>query len=166
MRRYPCRIKESAGAARIGTQARTLFISTVRGQVADNWSPNSREPLASPVETTLESCSGIPCEPQHTASRTRRTPLNCHLVEGGKKLRYVMRECPRGVARLPPRRTIWPAMNFPLYSLMAPGHALKPGYGSKDDLVHCQTCSVSCRISGSRAADSHSASVGSRAPAH
>ena len=48
-----------------------------------------------------------------------RTYLNTFAF-GGKKLRYVARTCPGGVAHEPPRSTYWPHMNLPLYSPIAP----------------------------------------------
>ena len=56
---------------------------------------------------------------------------------GGKKLRYVDRACPVGVTHAPPRNTICPDMNLPLYSPIAPFGALNPGYGRYADDVHC-----------------------------
>ncbi len=63
---------------------------------------------------------------RHNTERTyrslaSRTPLNCQRVAGGKKFRYVARMCDGGVTHDPPRSTIWPDMNFPLYSPSGPG---------------------------------------------
>src|SRR5262249_39274515 len=63
----------------------------------------------------------------HVASSARRMPENCQRAAGGKKLRYVARTCPSGVAQEPPRSTIWPHMNLPLYSATAPASGLYPG---------------------------------------
>src|SRR5690606_28030025 len=114
--------------------------------------------------------------------------MNCHRRSGGKKFRYVRRMWFTEVAHEPPRRTYWLHMNLPLYSPMAPGAALYPGYGEYALRVHSHTSPKNCdgRASpveeagsgcsaplstklpaiGLFAADtSHSASVGSRAPA-
>src|SRR5487761_2373850 len=42
-----------------------------------------------------------------------RRPENAHLADGGKKLRYVDRTWPLGVAQHPPRKTCWLTMNLP-----------------------------------------------------
>src|SRR5690349_8376917 len=85
---------------------------------------------------------------QHEPSFARRRPENCQRAAGGKKLRYVGRAWPAGVARLLPRSTNWPTMNLPLYSPTAPASGRKPGYGSYDERVHCQTWPVICVMPG------------------
>src|SRR5205823_10028044 len=59
-------------------------------------------------------------------SRANRTPVNGHREPGGKKLRYVARVWPAGVAQPPPRRTCWLTMHLPLYSPTAPAAGRKP----------------------------------------
>ena len=57
----------------------------------------------------------------------RRTPPNIQRLPGGKKLRYVARMWPAGVMHAPPRSTIWPLMNLPLYSPTAPAAGANRG---------------------------------------
>src|ERR1700678_1441644 len=82
-------------------------------------------------------------------SRANRSPLKAQRAPGGKKLRYVGRTWPAGVAQHPPRRTYWLTMNLPLYSPTAPGAVTKPGYGWYADDVHSQTSPKSPAESGS-----------------
>ena len=56
-------------------------------------------------------------------------PANIQRLDGGKKFRYVVRSWPAGVMHALPRSTIWPLMNFPLYSPTAPAAGAKRGYG-------------------------------------
>ena len=72
---------------------------------------------------TPPSSGNAPAPASYYASCARRRPVNCQRLAGGKKLRYVARMCDAGVAQEPPRSTIWPDMNLPLYSPMAPGPA-------------------------------------------
>src|ERR1700691_5916439 len=80
----------------------------------------------------------IDCVGHGQGSRASRSPLKAQRAPGGKKLRYVGRVCPAGVAQHPPRRTYWLTMNFPLYSPTAPGAARKPGEGEEALAVHSQ----------------------------
>ena len=61
------------------------------------------------------------------ASRASRAPLKAQRAAGGKKLRYVARTWPVGVAQQPPRSTCWLTMNLPLYSPTAPAAGRKRG---------------------------------------
>src|ERR1700722_10295546 len=115
-------------------------------------------------------------------SRARRSPPNGQRAPGGKKLRYVGRTCPAGVAQLPPRKTYWLTMNFPLYSPTAPGAARNPGYGVYALDVHSHTSPWSALVvtagrgwgvpvprkllplAATAATVSHSPSVGRRLP--
>src|ERR1700691_2547593 len=91
----------------------------------------------------------IDCVGHGQGSRASRSPLKAQRAPGGKKLRYVGRMCPAGVAQHPPRKTYWLTMNLPLYSPTAPGAARKPGYGWDADDVHSQTSPNSPAESGS-----------------
>src|SRR6185295_5437066 len=104
-------------------------------------------------------CSGGNIVGAHHASCASLRPVNCQRAAGGKKLRYVGRVWPSGVAWLPPRSTSWPTMNLPLYSPTAPANGRKPGYGSYEERVHCQPSPVICVMPGNGYAASHSNSV-------
>lgn len=90
------------------------------------------------------------CSAQNRGGIRGQLVIYCQRTAGGKKLRYVGRACPWGVATEAPRSIIWLIMNLPLHSPTAPSAAQKPGYGRYELQVHSQTSPNNPGTSGRR----------------
>src|SRR5690606_3117004 len=103
-----------------------LVVEVLGGERARLYAEPARDVLAESIGGRLEVVERYgpragPRLDDPQTSLASRTPVNCQVASGGKKLRYVRRMWVAEVAHDPPRSTNWLHMNLPLYSPSAPG---------------------------------------------